>query len=147
MQTVSNVWESSCADLLVGRSRYTGYLSSTSNVLSNPLYYIKNSVYVNVINLIKASSNSWLSDENKFLLFQFKNTASPLSEIAPPKPPRPSPQAHQPAPELPQKTIMRKKSADVHQRSSTESSGSDGTEQAEQVITDRCQSATCSVRI
>nr|XP_058959333.1 dedicator of cytokinesis protein 1-like [Pocillopora verrucosa] len=62
----------------------------------------------------------------------FKNTASPLSEIAPPKPPRPSPQAHQPAPELPQKTIMRKKSADVHQRSSTESSGSDGTEQAEQ---------------
>lgn len=74
--------------------------------------------------------------------------ASPSSEIAPAKPPRPQPQPHHPVaqphhpPVLPQKSSTKSKSADVHQRSSTESSGSDGTEQVEQVMIDSCQLTT-----
>lgn len=74
---------------------------------------------------------------------------SPSSEIAPAKPPRPAPstlhsqpQAHQP-PELPQKSL-KKKSGDANQRSSTESSGSDGTEQVEQVINQELSMKKCS---
>lgn len=63
---------------------------------------------------------------------EFMSPITPTSEIAPAKPPRPAPQAHHP-PELPQKGSRKlAASPDVQQRSSTESSGSDGTEPVEQ---------------
>ena len=95
--------------------------------------------------LFNGNSIGFVLEVTKMKLFFFscQFPSTPSSEIAPAKPPRPAPQTHhaqpqaQNPPELPQK----KKSGDVNQRSSTDSSGSDGTEQVEQVMNDSCQSS------
>ena len=96
-------------------------------------------IYINMACLLAKNQNPISSMLFSFfeyinLLLQFMNPITPTSEIAPAKPPRPAPQAQHP-PELPQKGSRKlAASPDVQQRSSTESSGSDGTEPVEQVM-------------